>query len=478
MLLAATRAAGQQAAPPEPVFQAGTRLVEVEVVVRNHPVRPPGFGGALRYVFDTGPPFGPPGVLAKGLTKYDFTLLDQATAQPIAVFRADSTGGHSGDAKPIALAPGAVSNRHDSRGQPLNGATAVLVDLLNTPFEDTEYARLGLKEFLRTLGETDSRIALYSLGRELHTLHHSDDLGPALRDFGDIMGIDGGEEAAAELHGRITFQAVQRIVERLSGMPGRRNLVWLANIAQVPPRLMAMIQRANIVLYPVMVRCSPRMAPCGFEVPESEYAKGMGAATGGRGFSDARDLVFAVRAAEEDLGSAYVLGYYPTEDMLDGKYHNITVRARNRDLVLHYRSGYLATKVAVPTAGPSPDQLFTGQADSAGIGLSALATPAAQHPGFYDVRVTVDLRDIHLERKDGRFTGAFELSVPNPLDKGTVKTGTVAVDLTDEQFAAALENGLPVFITGAKADMGEIRVVVRDRANGIAGSLRVPVARL
>src|SRR5579863_7962264 len=97
------------------VFRSGTRLVEVEVVVRNQPVRPPGWGASLKYIFDTGPPFGPPGAAVKSLTRDDFTLLDQGKPQPIAVFGA----GPSADTKPSALPPGAVSNRMDSRGQPL-----------------------------------------------------------------------------------------------------------------------------------------------------------------------------------------------------------------------------------------------------------------------------------------------------------------------------------------------------------------------
>ena len=93
------------------------------------------------------------------------------------------------------------------------------------------------------------------------------------------------------------------------------------------------------------------------------------------------------------------------------------------------------------------------------------------------MRVTVDLHDIHLEHKDGHFTGAFDVSVPNPSTKGTVNTGTVAVDLTDEQLAKALEKGFNVSMTGAKSESGEIRVVVRDRTTGIAGSLRIPVPK-
>jgi VWFA-related protein len=493
--------AASQQSPPEPVFRAGTRLVEVEVVVRAQPFREPGVGGVIKQILDqTGPPFGPPGALARGLTRDDFTLLDQGKPQPIAVFHAGPSGAGS-DAKPIALPPGAVSNRLDSRGEPLNGATAVLVDLLNTPFVYSDYARVGLKELLRTLGETDTRVALYSLGRNLHSLHDFDDdpkklaeiaaaldqphgrlppdLAHVLRDYGDIMALEGGEEQAADLHGRITVRALRTIIQHLSGVPGRKNLVWLAEISRLPPRVVDLIQRSNVVLYPVMVRCPPPgLAPCGFAMLESEYAsRDLGTATGGRGFYDARDLTFAIHAAEEDAGSSYVLGYYPPEDALDGKYHSITVKVRNKDLVLHYRSGYLATKVAVPTPAPSQDALFAGRADSAGIGLSAQFTPVAQRPGFYDLRVMVDLHDIHLDRKDGHLTGAIELSVPNPSVRGTVNTGAVAIDLTDERFAEALEHGLPVSVTGAESDRGMIRVVVRDRATGVAGSLKVPVAK-
>jgi hypothetical protein len=105
------------------------------------------------------------------------------------------------------------------------------------------------------------------------------------------------------------------------------------------------------------------------------------------------------------------------------------------------------------------------------------ATPDAQHPGLYEVRMTVDLHDIQLDGKDGHFTGAFDMSVPKPSAKGTVMTGSVAVNLTDDQLAKALESGFPVKLAGAESEAGEIRVVVRDRATGTAGSLRVPVPK-
>jgi VWFA-related protein len=461
--LIAVVAAAQQS-PPEPVFRAGTRLVEVEVIVRSQPVRPPGLRASLAYFLDSGPPFGPPGSLANGLTKDDFTLFDQGKRQPIAVFSV----GRSDDTKPVSLPPGAVSNRTDNRGQPLNNATVVLVDLLNTPWDLTEYARQGTIKLLRSLGETDTNIAVYSLGENLHMLRDfgddpqtlSPDVAGALRDYGDLLALEGGGPAAADVHGRITVKAAKSVIQHLSGFPGRKNLVWLAQAIRLPPAVMALLQRANIVLYPVNVR-----GVGGFASLESEYAtRELGTASGGRGFFDAMDLTFAVRAAQEDSVSAYVLGYYPPERMLDGQFHKINVKLRDEAFEVHYRSGYLATKAAVPLA-------------SSTIGLTAQAALEAQHPGLYDVRVTVDLHDIHLDRKDGRFTGEFDVSVPDASAKGTVKSARFAINLTDEQLAEALEKGFAVLVKGAESESGEIRVVVSDRATGVAGSVRVPVAR-
>jgi VWFA-related protein len=491
-------AAAQQ--PPEPaVFHSETRLVEVEVVVRDQRVRPPGVHASLAYVLDSGPPFGPPGALSKGLTKDDFTLLDQGKPQSIAVFRTGATS----EVKPITLPPGAVSNRQDSRGQAVNNATAVLMDFLNTGFDFTGYERMGVTNLLRSLAETDGRVALYTLGENLHMLHDFTDnsqklveiaakldqkhgplpadLKSALRDFGDLMTLEQDENAAfgAAVHARMTEQALKLIIERLSGVPGRKNLVWLMDDPRnVPPAVTAMLLRANIVLYPVLVRLV-RVAGPG---PSMWATKALAAAFGGRAFFDARDLSFAVQAAEEDSHTSYVLGYYAADDALDGKYHQITVKIHGKapdkqTLEVHYRPGYLATKVAIPATAPTPEELYDGRVNSARIGLLGQATPEAQHPGLYDVRVTVDLHDIQLDRKDGHFTGAFDLAVVKPSAKGTIMAGTVAINLADEQLAKALENGFPVMVAGAEPQSGEIRVVVRDRATGTAGSLLVPVAK-
>ncbi|HEY1760088.1 MAG TPA: VWA domain-containing protein [Bryobacteraceae bacterium] len=485
--------------PDSAVFHSGTRLVEVEVVVRDQPVRPPGIGSFFSWTLDSGPPFGPPGTLRKGLTKDDFTLLDNGKPQPITVLRV----GASSDAKPLPKPPGAVSNREDSAGQPLNGATVVLIDQLNTEFDTTDYARLGIIKLLRSLGQSGGRVAVYTLGERLHILHDFNedpstltdlaakldrphgqlppDLASALRDYGDLMDL--GKE---QVHGQMTANAVKLIAQHLSGVPGRKNLIWMFDEPNnAPPPLVASLsitiaRQSNIIVYPVVIRTVTCATCPHLELDREHYTRQLAAATGGRAFFDAMDLPFAVQAAEEDSRTAYVLGYYPDEEMLDGKYHTITVKLRDKTGIpkaaeLNYRPGYLATKSAVPPPAPTPRELFEGPVNSAGIGLVAQAVPDTAHPGLYDLRVTVDLHDIHLERKDGHFIGAFDVSVPNPSAKGTVNTATVSIDLTDAQVDAALENGGAVTLSGLQAQAGELRVVVRDRSTGTAGSLRIPI---
>src|SRR5580704_15386097 len=85
-----------------PIFHSGTRLVEVEVVVRGKPIRPLGTKSFLTSLLDSGPQ-------VQGLAKDDFTLLDNEKPVPIAFFREGSSSAAPPDVgKPVPLPPGVV----------------------------------------------------------------------------------------------------------------------------------------------------------------------------------------------------------------------------------------------------------------------------------------------------------------------------------------------------------------------------------
>jgi len=100
-------------AQAQPVFHAGTRLVQVDVVVRNK----------------SGP--------VAGLKKEDFTLFDEGSPQQISVFSVITK--HS-NKHATPLSAGTVSNRLNRLGEEPASATVLLIDRLNTPIDTQPYA--------------------------------------------------------------------------------------------------------------------------------------------------------------------------------------------------------------------------------------------------------------------------------------------------------------------------------------------------
>jgi VWFA-related protein len=255
-----------------------------------------------------------------------------------------------------------------------------------TIFDLLGYEREGTVKLLRAFTAQDNRVAVYTLGEKLHVLQDftSDpqlladaasqlerangssvpDLKKAFNDFGDVAGFDvvGNAElipnnTGLAVHAARTVYALKLVIQNLSHVSGRKNLVWLMDEPQVPPAVMVMLQQANVALYPVLVRGvgqsgvlskSGRLA--GFsELQRQHRARALASATGGEAFFDSMDLPFALRAAEEDQQASYILGFYPTEQAMDGRYHAITVKFKNSKreklLVTSYRPGYLAAKL-------------------------------------------------------------------------------------------------------------------------------------
>ncbi len=476
------------------VFHSGTRLVEVEVTVRGKQPKPAGLGSALSAAFSSGAPFGPPGPPVGGFTQDDFTLLDDGKPRHIAVFRAGPTTVVQRDTSQ----PPTFSNKTDNRGQPLNGATVVLIDQLNTQPDLKGYERKGVADLLTALTAND-RIALYTLGKDLHVLQdftedpqklisafskveNGFELADPASDPDESAGIQEAEARTfQELRNNVTIQALRRIIQHLAGVPGRKNLVWVMDEPRVPGPVMAMLQQANIVLYPVLVRAVSCFACPRMEMQREHAMDALAAVTGGRAFYDAADLTSAVRTAEEDSRSTYVLGYYPDEAALDGKYHRIIVKLANKAAAskvveLHYRSGYLATKAAPPVPALSDQSLLEDSLDSNGIGLTAEIEPDSVHPGKREVLVIADLHDVHLESQAGHQVGALQITVLTE-PSNTLRTARIPLDIPPELLQDALTSGFKFVVDGLDGQVTGLRVIIRDPGTLAAGSLRVPIPR-
>ncbi len=491
------------------VIRTGTRLVQVEVVVRDKD--------------------GP----VTGLKKEDFTLLDQGVKQEIALFTV-SGGASPGD--PAKMPPaGAVSNRTDPSGKPVAGATVLLLDQLNTFFEKQGYARSELLKYLESAPE-DSRVAIYLLGKELSVLRDFTDPAAAIEGvkkwtpsqlfvmlrnpddmYADDRAIDDGDNPVyVEIRKNITTDAIAKIAEQLSRMPGRKNLVWISDRPGVAG--VQFLMQANIHLYPVLARAvGPSgvagwltdnraagargpMAPIGpgNEMDREKANAALAAANGGVAFSDSKDISAAVKTAIEDTDDGYVLGFYPKEEKLDNKSHTLAVTigksgaARGKTLELRYRPGYFAAKPQPPSpqtairpiepARPAPpkltlNELLKNPLDISQIEVAAEPTPDPARPGYLQVKVKIDPRDLALQHENSARSGFVDVSIFVP-ESGKLVTRTLKVDIPDSDYDDFLENGIQTVESIDTAGIpATLRVVVQDQVTGAAGSITVPIGK-
>lgn len=236
------------------VLRVSTRLVQVNVVVETRDGSP-----------------------VTGLTADDFSLWDGGRPQKISFFSV-----HSGQPPSKALPPlpsGTFTNRLEEHAGAPASVTVILLDGLNTHFEDQAYAKTQLVKFLEQIQPKD-HIALYTLGPNLRALHDfttdSESLVATLKSY---VGKESHEVAASEpapepasitvitpqinnaptqgsssltpitvgLEDYLrqtqqqsadwysmdrtlrTLDALKAIARRLSHLPGRKNLIWVSS---------------------------------------------------------------------------------------------------------------------------------------------------------------------------------------------------------------------------------------------------------
>ncbi len=228
----------------EPSFRANTRLVEVNVIVHDRSGRP-----------------------VADLRRDEFTVLDRGKPQKIAFFSmyAGDTARPATEQRPANV----YSNRAINGADAPSGATIVLLDGLNTAFEDQKQVRQGVIKFLEQVRAED-RIALYSLGREVRVLHDftnsPERLLKAVAKYRERVPVEleASEATLAEptsssdnvsypgspeddtldqflqgMQDRIsdfrnteralrTLAALEAIANHVAALPGRKNLVWIS----------------------------------------------------------------------------------------------------------------------------------------------------------------------------------------------------------------------------------------------------------
>lgn len=165
--------------------------------------------------------------------------------------------------------------------------------------------------------------------------------------------------------------------------------------------------------------------------------------TGGFAVLNQNDFRNGFSRILQDSSTYYVLGYYPTNDKLDGRYRNVQVRALKPGLTVHVRQGYTAPSEMKKTPsrkGTGAERTSAALQDAlesplpvSGLTLSAFAAAFRGADAKDAIALSIELDGRHLQfaPSKGLYDDALELSLYAADVNGRIRDGAHdEVDLT------------------------------------------------
>ncbi len=202
--------------------------------------------------------------------------------------------------------------------------------------------------------------------------------------------------------------------------------------------------------------------------------------TGGRAFLNTNDIQGAVRRAVDDARMTYVLGYYPTSDVWDGRFHRVEVKVRRPGVEVRHRKGYFAVatqKQAASQRSAALQAAVGSPIGASGLGLRLRIDPVEGKPSEYRLAVRVEPGGIALEQRGAESRGALDVIVAQIRADGADARSVdnrVDISLSGERLQQFLRDGLRIEHTVALSPEAErLRVVVRDVRTGAIGAIGV-----
>jgi VWFA-related protein len=415
------------------VLHAHANLVQVDVVVTEH------------------------GKPVTGLDKSRFHVFEDGREQSMTAFEEHRATAAPPDASALKTELAALPP-HTYTNVPLypdTGAVNVLLlDALNTPMADQAEARQQMIDYLGEI-KPGTSLAIFTLSSRLQMVEgfttnaalltramkgkgtsssHSVVLEdqnsstqmqmeemlanmeassspPSAEVVGELKQFESDLTATqTNLRVQVTLDALQELARYLSGIPGRKNLIWFSgsfpisidpeDAARSPFRNVtdfgdliktttALLTAARVAVYPidarglmgqntVDVRYSP--SPAGMSVnaqgklvvgqkqqnvaadytkfltqtdEEKESMETVAEETGGKAYTNGNDLKGDVADVIANGSNYYAIAYTPSEDKPDGGFRRIKVSVDKGGYKLAYREGYYANNPAKMNAGAS-----------------------------------------------------------------------------------------------------------------------------
>jgi len=378
-----------------------------------------------------------------GLKKEDFEVWEDGKPQTVSVFE-EHRGAPPTQIKLPPMPQGVYTNFPLTRTA--DSVNIILLDALNTPSSDQSYVHSQMLKYLRTIPPR-TRVAIFTLASRLIMLQgittdsslllaalNSEKAGPspsplrpstvesdANHSRVDFMTSEAPQPAPAdqtlaqaevdpinatkqflndttlvqtETRIGMTLEALQQLGRYLSGVPGRKNVIWFSgsfpagivpNSDLVDPfssavnfkddirRTTDLLTTAHVALYPVAAE--GLVSDSAFQVNNRQIGEKRGTAamqdtiqqssaatsdldashasmeqlakdTGGQAFYNTNGLSEALTRVVNNGSHFYTVAYAPTNASMDGKYRRIQVKLVNGKDLLAYRRGYYADELS------------------------------------------------------------------------------------------------------------------------------------
>jgi VWFA-related protein len=337
----------------------------------------------------------------------------------------------------------------------------------------------------------------------------------------------------AAARGQYTVSAMTEIARYLSGIPGRKNLIWYSG--GFPFRMKdkqgsvcydlredvrvadGMMEHAHVHIYPVDPRALDIVAKDGLEsriarVQTQEHLamEAIAQETDGKTFYNNNDLAGAAIQAIDTGSNYYSLTYTPTNQVWDTRARRISVQVDQPGLNLLYRHGYHAVQPGMTLSGkpvdkatPAQAAMMRGSLQPTEIMFHVTAVPAAatdatlaagnkadakeMKPPYRHLTLlyNIDIAGIQFDQTaDGSYQGKFEFAV-NVFDPGNgklINSNVMAAQptLSAEAYQSMLSNGAKVKQEIDVPATGEhiLRVGVHDLTNDHVGAVEIPVSAI
>jgi VWFA-related protein len=378
-----------------------------------------------------------------GLKAADFTIMENGKQVTVRNFEEHASSSQpAGPVKRLDLGPNIFTNLQHG---PVDGSLNILLlDALNTPITDQQYVRQQMLKYLATL-DPRTQIAVFGLSTRLYMLQgfttdpellrtaieqkHKGLRGSPLLDdpvsggpveqMSDTMAdmLDNDPEGATieanlqqfeaeqqtemvRMRTMYTLQAMNELARYLSGLPGRKSLIWFSgsfplnifpdDTLQDPFGAVAdfqddvrkttdLLARSRVAVYPVDGRglfTNPALSatqsgaslmrkmptnPGAFADNNSKFLSQtaaehatmdmIAAETGGKAFYNTNGLKEAVEKAVNYGENYYTISYTPPNPKWDGGYRKISLKSTAPGVHLSYRNGYYADDPVIALAG-------------------------------------------------------------------------------------------------------------------------------